>query len=178
MRRPVRGKLGSLPLELWLYIHRLTVSHLYPLAELHADENVIIKAATALDPLNGRKLQGFLEAACLLRLVCKLWGELAKELLYECIWVKDDGHAPSLLRVAALHQPSIRRLVRCVRLSPGHFLHNEAVLQLCGPGMKVIVQPEYSGGDKLYAAPWPEDQPPMPQLPALTHLFWAEWYYS
>ncbi|KAJ6469333.1 hypothetical protein C8R45DRAFT_1166874 [Mycena sanguinolenta] len=167
MRRlAVRGKLSSgssLPLELWLYIHRLAVSHLYPLAELNADEDVIVKHDTALsDPLNSRKLQDFLEAACSLRLVCRLWGELAKELLNECIWVKDDGHPPSLL--AALHQPSIRRLVRCVRLSPGHFLHNEAVLQLCGPRIKVIVQPEFSGGDKLYAAPWPEDQPSMPQL--------------
>ena len=66
MRRlAVRGKLSSgssLPLELWLHIHRLAVSHLYPLAELHADEDVIIKHDTALsDPLNSRKLQDFLE---------------------------------------------------------------------------------------------------------------------
>ncbi|KAF8217609.1 hypothetical protein K438DRAFT_1952495 [Mycena galopus ATCC 62051] len=175
MRRK-RGSPSSLPPELWLYIHRLAVSHLSPLARLYSDEDVIVKHETTLDPLSNCELLVFLRAACSLRLVCRLWSELAKELLYECIWLNVEGCPPPLY--SALQQHDTARLVRSVHLSSGHFENNEVVLRLCGPRTKVIVQPDFSTSEKLYAAAWPEHQLPIPPLFALTHIYWVECLWS
>ncbi|KAF8217606.1 hypothetical protein K438DRAFT_1795318 [Mycena galopus ATCC 62051] len=161
-----RVSASSLPMELWLYIHCLAVSHLRLLWN-HTYSNE--------DVHEYFKLRAFLKAACTLRRVCKLWSELAKELLYETIWVNANHQWPSLY--SALERPDIAGLVRGVRLSSNHFENNEDVLHLCsGPRIKVIVQPELAISEKI--DPAPRYQRSIPALPALTHIYWVESLWS
>lgn len=50
----------TLPSELWIYIHRLALLDISPLAKVYAEEDVIKHNATPEDPVNDRQLQWFL----------------------------------------------------------------------------------------------------------------------
>jgi hypothetical protein len=58
------GSLPTLPLEIWLYIHRLAVSDSLPPAEV--DEVIKYGGMTPDHPLNDRDLQNFLKVYILM----------------------------------------------------------------------------------------------------------------
>jgi hypothetical protein len=105
--------------------------------------------------------------------VSRLWSELAKELLYENIWVNNTEQWPLLS--SALLQPEVAHLVRTVRLSPMRFDHNEFLLQHCGPHIKVLVQPEFPRFERLYASSLDD---PLPPLLSLKRVYWIESTWS
>ncbi|KAF8204177.1 hypothetical protein K438DRAFT_549885 [Mycena galopus ATCC 62051] len=101
---------------------------------------------------------------------------MERALLYETIWVKPGARWRSLY--SALHQPDIARLVCNVRLSSSDSENNAAVVQLCRPYMKLVVQPEFSAADEPHRRPPPHNPLPMPALPPLTHVHWVESIWS
>ncbi|KAJ6580894.1 hypothetical protein B0H19DRAFT_1228440 [Mycena capillaripes] len=159
----------TLPPELWICIHRLAVLDISPLAKVYADDDVIKHSATPEDPVNDHQLQRFLRAVCSLRRVCRLWSELAQELLYENVWV--NKRWPSLF--SGLEKLHIARLVRSVRLSTTRFDHNALVLQQCTQ-IEVLVQPEFPRSERLYSVTEVE----LPPLLFLKRLYWIESWWS
>ncbi|KAJ6572281.1 hypothetical protein B0H19DRAFT_681159 [Mycena capillaripes] len=152
----------SLPPELWMYIHRLALSDISPLAKVYSEDEIIQYRTKPDYPLKHSELQRFLEAARSLGCVCRLWNRLAEQLLYENICVNDRPW-PSLS--LALEQPRIARQVRSVRLSWTNFDHNTLVLQRCGPHVEVLV---------LTQSPYRDREISLPILPSLRRLYWAE----
>ncbi|KAJ7749210.1 hypothetical protein B0H16DRAFT_1888261 [Mycena metata] len=157
----------SLPPELWIYIHRLALSNLSPLAKIYASSDTIIRSGAKPDdhPANDRDLQLFLKAARSLRCVCRLWSELGLELLFENIWINDSGW-PSLS--SSLQHPNVARLVRSIRLSTTRFDHNIDVLARC-PHLEVLVQPEFPCTERLYSGATVQ----LPPLQSLKRLYWV-----
>ncbi|KAJ7663865.1 hypothetical protein DFH06DRAFT_1324377 [Mycena polygramma] len=160
----------SLPPELWMYIHRLALSDLSPLARLYANDGVVRHSTTPDDPVNDRQLQRFLKVACSLRRVCRLWSHLAQELLFENVWVNKRWSSLS----SSLQQSDIARLVRVVRLSTTRFDHNAVVLQQCAAHIEVLVQPEFPRAERLYSVAEVE----LPPLVSLKRLYWIESWWS
>ncbi|KAJ7836039.1 hypothetical protein B0H14DRAFT_3870904, partial [Mycena olivaceomarginata] len=167
-----RGSPPDLPAELWMYIHRLALSDISPLAKLHAQDE-IIRYIGPEHPMSDKDLKPFFKAARSLQRVCRLWAKLAQDLLYENIWVNETRRWPSLS--SALLQPEIAILVRNVRLSPTRFHHNEFMLRHCGPHINVLVQPEFPRSERLYTAALPT---PLPPLLSLTRVYWIETAWS
>ncbi|KAJ7251583.1 hypothetical protein C8J57DRAFT_1352122 [Mycena rebaudengoi] len=131
-----RASAPNLPPELLIKIQRLAVSDMSPLAKLYSDVDLL---TTTYSPLNDVELKPFLKAACSFRYVCRLWGELAKLLLYENIRVNDDDRLwPSL--ASGLNQPEIANIVRSLRLSNAQVNYNKFVLQHC-PKIEVVLPP-------------------------------------
>ncbi|KAJ7034587.1 hypothetical protein C8F04DRAFT_1101482 [Mycena alexandri] len=156
----------SLPPELWIYIHRLALSNLSPLAKIYASNDTIIRnGAKPDDPANDRDLQLFLKAARSLRCVCRLWSELGLELLFENIWVNGDKRWPSLS--SGLQRPDVARLVRSIRLSTTRFDRNIDVLRRCLQ-VEVLVQPEFPRAERLYSVATVQ----LPPLQSLKRLHW------
>ncbi|KAJ7670635.1 hypothetical protein DFH06DRAFT_1369603 [Mycena polygramma] len=154
----------TLPPELWINIHQFVVSDILPLAQVlpNVDGSVAPE-----DPLNELQLQRVLDAARSLTSVCQLWNNLAQELLYENIWVRDNERWPSLHN--ALQRPRNARVVRAVRLSSMRFDHNVWVLQRCA-NVTVLVLPDSRDDERFCAAP----NISLPLLSSLKHLCWAE----
>ncbi|KAJ7154549.1 hypothetical protein C8R46DRAFT_1356600 [Mycena filopes] len=164
-----RVPMPSLPPELWLYIHRLALSELSPLAKIDARDDIIIRnGAKPDDPVNDREVQRFLKAACSLRWVCRLWSDLGLELLYENVWVNGNKQWPSLS--GGLEHPNVARLVRSIRLSTTRFDRNTDVLRRCTQ-VEVLVQPEFPRTERLYS-------PATVQLPPLESLKRVHWIAS
>ncbi|KAF8217605.1 hypothetical protein K438DRAFT_1795317 [Mycena galopus ATCC 62051] len=163
----------TLPYELWLYIHRLAVSDISPVARDCVQDEAVKYSGRPDHPLNDQDLQRFLKAARSLGRVCRLWAELAQELLYENIWVNDSKRWPSLSK--ALLQPDRAGLVRNIRLSPTRFDHNAFILHHCAPHIQVLVQPEFPRIERLYAA---DLDFPLSPLPSLTRVYWIESTWS
>ncbi|KAJ7096144.1 hypothetical protein C8R44DRAFT_748992 [Mycena epipterygia] len=153
---PRRISTPALPPELWIYIHRLAVSHISP------DESKD-------DPLNDRDMQRFLQAARSLARVCRLWNDLARDILYENVLVNKRFASLS----AALEQPETARLVRNIRLSTTRFDRNAVILRHC-PDVELLVQPEFPRPERLYAFP----PAPLPPFPRLKRLHWIESWWS
>src|ERR1700761_2683878 len=103
--------------------------------------------------------------------VCRLWNELAQELLYENVWIADTRRWASLS--AALQRPDVARHVRSLRLSTTRYDHNIEALRYC-PQVEVLIQPEFPRPERLYAAP----NVPLPLLHSLRHLYWIESEWS
>ncbi|KAJ7778398.1 hypothetical protein B0H16DRAFT_1711902 [Mycena metata] len=161
-----RGSTPSLPPELWIYIHRLALSTLSPLAKIYASNDTIIRSgAKPDDPVNDRNLQLFLTAARSLRCVCRLWSELGLELLFENIWVNSTRRWPSLS--SGLQHPNVAHLVRSIRLSTTRFDHNIDVLRRC-LHVEVLVQPEFPRTERLYSVATVQ----LPPLQSLKRLYW------
>ncbi|KAJ6572280.1 hypothetical protein B0H19DRAFT_1231792 [Mycena capillaripes] len=164
----------SLPAELWMFIHRMALSDISPLAKVYSEDEIMQYNTTADLPLKHRELQRFLEAARLLRCVCRLWSKVAQEVLFENLWVNNKMRWPSLS--LALEQPDIARLVRSVRLSPTRLDYNVLVLRRCAPHIRVLVLPEFPDGECLYAAP--ESEISLAPLRSLKRLYWVETFWS
>ncbi|KAJ7306852.1 hypothetical protein DFH08DRAFT_1088882 [Mycena albidolilacea] len=167
-----RGSPPDLPAELWMYIHRLALSDISPLAKLHAQDETI-RYNGPEHPMSDKNLKPFFKAARSLQRVCRLWAKLAQDLLYENIRVNETRRWPSLSN--ALLQPEIAILVRNVRLSPTRFDHNEFMLRHCGPHINVLVQPEFPRSERLYTATL---HTPLPPLLSLTRVYWIESAWS
>src|ERR1700761_1520595 len=103
--------------------------------------------------------------------VCRLWNELAQELLYENVWLTDTRRWASLS--AALQRPEVARHVRSLRLSTTRFDHNVEALLYCSQ-VEVLVQPEFPRPELLYATP----NVPLPRLHSLKRLYWIESQWS
>ncbi|KAJ7825061.1 hypothetical protein B0H14DRAFT_3874642 [Mycena olivaceomarginata] len=155
MMTGARGSPPDLPAELWMYIHRLALSDISPLAKLHAQDE-IIRYIGPEHPMSDKDLKPFFKAARSLQRVCRLWAKLAQDLF-------------------ALLQPEIAILVRNVRLSPTRFHHNEFMLRHCGPHINVLVQPEFPRSERLYTAAL---DTPLPPLLSLTRVYWIETAWS
>ncbi|KAJ7056188.1 hypothetical protein C8F01DRAFT_377305 [Mycena amicta] len=168
-----RASLPVLPPELWLHIHRLAIGDLSPFFKIHELNNAV-SMSHHYDPLNDRHLQRFLKAARSLGRVCRLWHQLAQELLYENVWI-NTRRWPSLS--AALEKPAIAHRVRSVLLSTTRFDYNAAMLQHAGVSetLEVLLQPEFPRAEALYAA---EKGIQLPPLTALKRIVWVESWWS
>jgi hypothetical protein len=60
-----RDSAPSLPPELWIYIHRLAVLDISPLAKVYAQADVIKHSAMHDDPVSERELKRFLKVSIL-----------------------------------------------------------------------------------------------------------------
>ncbi|KAJ6627634.1 hypothetical protein B0H10DRAFT_1993483 [Mycena sp. CBHHK59/15] len=135
MRRKINSSSSaqSLPPELWLYVHRLATSYRSPLDLAYSSRD---RYGSSEDPFNGTR--SFFQAwrCCSFVRVCKLWNELAQELLYENVKVNNRFATLS----AVLERPETARLVRSIRLSPTRFDHNFAILKRC-PLVEALLSP-------------------------------------
>ncbi|KAJ7199144.1 hypothetical protein GGX14DRAFT_572907 [Mycena pura] len=164
--------LPSLPPELWIYIHRLATEHVSPFRNAYREvRDPDSKAVTAPDPLDDRSVPRFLKAARSLMSVCRLWNELARELLYENVWIADTRRWASLS--AALQRPDVAQHVRSLRLSTTRYDHNVEALRYC-PQVEMLVQPRFWRPEYLHTAP----DVPLPRLHTLKSLYWAESEWS
>ncbi|KAJ7199131.1 hypothetical protein GGX14DRAFT_699859 [Mycena pura] len=172
----MRGKrvsLPSLPPELWIHIHRLAIEDVSPFRKAYREiqDSDNSKAATVPDALNDPSVRRFFKAARSLMSVCRLWNELARELLYENVWIADTRRWASLS--VALQRPEVARHVRCLRLSTTRYDHNVEALCYC-PQVKMLVQPRFRRSEYLQTAP----DVPLPRLHTLKYLYWAESAWS
>ncbi|KAJ6627644.1 hypothetical protein B0H10DRAFT_1993512 [Mycena sp. CBHHK59/15] len=154
----------SLPPELWLYVHRLATSYRSPLDLAYSSRD---RYGASEDPFNGTR--SFFQDVCSFVRVCKLWNELAQELLYENVKVNNRFAMLS----AVLERPETARLVRSIRLSPTRFDHNFAILKRC-PLVEALVLPEFPRPDKVA---FTTDSQLSPLL-SLKCIYWKESSWS
>ncbi|KAJ7164282.1 hypothetical protein C8R46DRAFT_952995 [Mycena filopes] len=146
----------DLPPELWMRIHRLATSHLSPLTTVYAGRDTPEESES--------QLSSFLMAAGSLGRVCRLWKELAQELMYENIRITEWASLS-----AALDRPELARRVRSIRLSTTRDDHSATALIRC-PQVEVILRPR---GAPSASALSPGDFE-LPPLPALKRLYWTQ----
>ncbi|KAJ7162365.1 hypothetical protein C8R46DRAFT_348021 [Mycena filopes] len=147
----------GLPPELWTCIHRLATSHLSPLATVYAARDVSPEESEA-------QLSSFLKAVSSLGRVCKLWRDLALEILYENIRISEWSSLS-----AALDRPELARRVRSISLSPTRDDYSASALRRC-PQVEVILRPRFAPSASTLS---PEDLK-LPPLPALKRLYWTQ----
>ncbi|KAJ7328712.1 hypothetical protein DFH08DRAFT_883090 [Mycena albidolilacea] len=152
---------SALPAELWLYIHRLATSATSPMVVASADR---YRYDPVTDPLTD--IEHFWRQVSSFVRVCRLWNDLANELLYENIRVDDQFDA----LCTALQNPVNADLVRSVRLSPTHIEHNYAVLALC-PRLQVIVHPDLTAHDLVL--PGVDDPVLTLASHSVKHIYWS-----
>ncbi|KAJ7742131.1 hypothetical protein DFH07DRAFT_943371 [Mycena maculata] len=165
----------SLPSELWIYIHRLATADMSPLSSATPNSVTDRDMERFLKVLRGVPAASFAthsdskpKAARALGRVCRLWNDLARELLYENVWV--NKRFVSL--AAALERPGTAEMVRSIRLSTTRFDHNAAILRQC-PRVELLVQPEFPRFERLYTG-----DAHLPPLPTLRRLHWVESWWS
>ncbi|KAK7022980.1 hypothetical protein R3P38DRAFT_3396629 [Favolaschia claudopus] len=155
----------SLPAEIWLHIHRLATSDASPMNISLSEQFQYIPIT---DPL--QDVGRFWRNAYSLVLVCRLWSNYAKELLYENIQV-DVADFDALYDSLTMFGNA--RLVRSVRLSNTRFDRNTTVLAIC-PGLRLVVLSNEGSKSPLRIRDVDTDHEQFGPFHSLTHIYWTE----